>query len=215
MIDPELFLNLAYVLMVLGLIVRDILWLRIFLVSSQTCFISYALATDNFSMTAWNSAFIAINAVQVARLAWERRPVPLPADLEDIYKKVFSVMTRREFLYFWETGRIQSATDQLLIREGDAQKELSLIVSGTVCVSKEGLPVVRLFSGQFIAEMSFLTEEPASADVHADGAVSFISWDQQKLANLKQVNPTLLIKLQAILGKDLTHKLKMLSRKLS
>ena len=212
MASDQIFLNLAYILMLAALLVQDILWLRCILVMSQTCFIAYALLTDNFSMTGWNVLFIAINAGQVIRLFWVRKPVVLPADLEDIYQKVFSVMRRGEFLYFWETGKIREVADEIIIREGSRQTELSMIVQGAVVVGKSGKDLTRLTRGSFIAEMSFLTEEPAAADVRADGPAVIISWDQRKLANLKQVNRDLLIKLQAILGKDLTRKLKDISR---
>lgn len=207
----QIFLNLAYLLMVAALVVRDILWLRSLLTISQFSFISYAILTDNFSMTIWNSLFIAVNAVQLFRLFWEQKPVILPPDLDEIHKKVFSIMKKREFLYFWETGRVRQIENQYLIRTGTPQTELSLIVSGAVAVSAGGKEVARLSRGSFIAEMSFLTEEPASANVRADGLVTYISWDQAKLTSLKQVNPDLLIKLQAILGKDLSYKLKSLT----
>lgn len=208
----QLCLNLAYILMAAGLLVRDMSWLRILLTGGQISFVTYAVLTDNFSMTVWNSLFIAVNSGQLIRLFWEQKPVILPPDLIDLYLTVFSVMTKREFLLFWETGKMQNVDNQFLIREGTPQTELSLIVSGTVVVGKQAREVTRLTRGKFIAEMSFLTEEPASADVWAEGPVSYISWDQAKLARLKQVNPDLLIKLQAILGKDLSYKLKMLTR---
>ena len=56
--------------------------------------------------------------------------------------------------------------------------------------------------------MSFLTGEAATADVYAEGAVRYIAWEQTKLRSLDQLNPDLLIKIQNILGKDLTQKLK-------
>lgn len=207
----EIFLNAAYVLTSCALLVRDILWLRAFLLTSQICFITYAILAGNFSMTAWNTVFIAVNVVQTARLWWERRPIPLPPELDDIHRKVFSILSPREFLYFWETGRFREVDGGRIIREGEEQKELSLIVDGRVGVVKDEREIARLSRGNFIAEMSFLTEEPASADVRAEGIVRYVSWDQAKLASLKQVNPELLIKLQAILGKDLSRKLKALS----
>lgn len=207
----QIFLNAAYVLTSCALLARDILWLRGFLLTSQSCFITYAILADNFSMTVWNTVFIAVNVVQTARVWWERRPILLPPEPDDIHRKVFSIMTPREFLYFWETGRFREVDGGRIIREGEEQKELSLIVDGKVSVVKDGREVARLSRGNFIAEMSFLTDEPASADVCAEGLVRIVSWDQDKLANLKQVNPNLLIQLQAILGKDLSRKLKALS----
>ena len=61
--------------------------------------------------------------------------------------------------------------------------------------------------------MSFLTGEEATANVIAQGNVKYIAWEQEKLKSLKQLNPDLLIKIQNILGKDLTMKLKKVPRK--
>ena len=60
--------------------------------------------------------------------------------------------------------------------------------------------------------MSFLSGEPASANVAASGDVQYVSWTQEKLKSLEQLNPQLLIKIQNVLGKDLVGKVKAASK---
>ena len=203
----QIFLNLGYVLFVLAMAVHDILWLRSVLTLGEFSLIAYGVATSNMSVVIWNTLFVTINSVQVIRILLERRPIQLPPDLVDLYENLFSVMSTREFFYFWQTGTVNQATDALVIDAGEPQKNISLILSGTVSIVKDGTVVSLRSRGDFIGEMSFSTRNPASADVMAEGLVQYISWEQEKLRNLKQLNPQLLIKIQSVLEKNLAHKM--------
>ena len=207
----HILVNLGYLLMLIALMVRDILWLRSILISGQLALAVVNIMTDNDFVAFWMSVFVIINTVQVIRILRERRQIEIPSDLIDLYEEVFPVMTRREFLYFWQTGTIHNAHNDLLTEEGECQKMLSLILSGTVSVVRDKHEIAELTRGSFIAEMSFLSGDPASADVIAKGEVQYISWAQEKLRRLKQLNPQLLIKIQSVLGKDLADKVKSAS----
>lgn len=171
----------------------------------------YAYLVGNLSVTFWNMLFFTINTYQVIRLIRERRPITLPEYLQDLYNNVFSVMSRKEFLFFWHMGTIKEITDGLIIKQGEHQDELLLVLSGTVDVIKNGTNLAKLSRGSFIAEMSFLTGETATADIKPVDEVRYIAWSQEKIKHLDQINPELLIKIQNILGKDLVEKIKKAS----
>jgi CRP-like cAMP-binding protein len=78
-------------------------------------------------------------------------------------------------------------------------------------VSKQGRPIANLSRGQFVAELSFLSHERASADVVAVGELRYNSWNQDKLRSLEKINPELYQKLQHILSRDVTDKIKTTS----
>ncbi|MBN1407025.1 MAG: cyclic nucleotide-binding domain-containing protein [Calditrichaceae bacterium] len=204
----QILVNIGYVFMLAALTVRDILWLRGLLVSAQLSLFTYGMISGNIPVAFWNALFFIINSYQVVRLIQQRRPIDLPDDLIDLYEKIFLSMRRREFLYFWQMGEIHKVKHKRLIGKGEHQKNLLLILSGEVEIKKSGKLIAKLSRGSFVAEMSFLTGEPATADVFVPAIASYISWDQQKLHSLEQLNPDLLIKIQHILGKDLTTKLK-------
>ena len=82
-----------------------------------------------------------------------------------------------------------------------------LILDGQVSVRKNGQEVAKLTRGNFVSEMSFLTGEPASADVVNVDNTKCIVWSKNKIKHLEQLNQDLLMKLQVTLGKDLTNKL--------
>jgi len=205
--------NLGYLLMLVGLLMRDILWLRLILMMAQLALGAYGLVRGDHYMAAWNFVFVGINLARTIRLLHERRPIHLSRDQEQIYKHLFLSMSRREFLYLWEMGNPGMSDGTQLVREGEPQRDLVLLLNGEVVVRKDGQELARLSRGQFVAEMSFVSGEPASADVIANGRVDFIAWPQDKLRTLQQLNPGLLVKLQHILGRDLTSKVKAASRR--
>ena len=117
-------------------------------------------------------------------------------------------MTQREFLYFWNLGAQKDVTDSNLIKEGNYQKSLFLILSGNAAVSRDKRVIANLHRGEFVGEISFITKEPASADVNVKSKLYYIEWDQNELRKLKTVNPSFWTKLNQILGEDLAKKIK-------
>ena len=202
-------INLGYFLMLAALLVRDILWLRGILIAAQLSLFSYGFHSGNTAVAFWNFIFVIINLFQVIRLIKERKPIDLPDELVDLYDNIFSSMRRREFFYLWQMGQKEKITDGRIIQAGKRQTKIALILSGRVIVENKQVKIAELTRGSFIAEMSFLTGEPASADVLADGEVELMVWEQEKIRNLNQINPDLFIKIQNILGKDLSVKLKV------
>ena len=110
-------------------------------------------------------------------------------------------------------GTIKSVKDKYLIRSGEHQKNLLLVLSGSADVEVNGKPIASLTRGTFIAEISFLSGEPASADVHADKELIFVSWNSDRLKNLKDENPNFWMKLQHALSEDLIRKVKPQAKK--
>ncbi len=207
----KILVNAGYIIMLLALAVRDMLMLRSILMTSQLFIVIYAILIKNSDVAFWISLFFLINAVQLIRLIRERRPIELFDELEELYGLIFTSMSKREFLLFWNMGTRDKGADEKMIKKGERLDKLFLILSGSVEVIKDGKKIAYLTKGNFIAEMSFLTGEPASADIIAKGAVEYICWNQDKLRNIGRLHQTLLIKLQNILGKDLVNKIKIAS----
>ncbi len=202
-------LNLAYILMMAAFVVRDILWLRLLLIASQLSFVAYALTTDTLSMTVWNTGFIAVNVIQSIRIFRRRRPVTLSSGLESVYRESFSPMTRREFLYFWQTGREKEVSDELIVRQGVGRGTLFYIAAGEVAIERDGREVARIGRGNFIADSSaVLGEGAAPISARAVGTVGCVFWDRETISNLQKVSPEIVIKLQKIVGSYLTGKLR-------
>ena len=174
--------------MLIALMIRNMLFLRIILISAQSFFIVYGLATANYVVVVWNSLFIALNVFQVVVLLRRRRPVTIPTGIEDIYNSTFHDMSKREFVYFWQIGNEVDYEPGIIIREGSLQDSVMIMLHGSAIVEKNGKEIAELTRGSFIAEMSFLSEDPASADVSCRLPVKVMIWNRNNLLNLKKLN---------------------------
>ena len=186
---------------------RDILHLRSVYVGAQITMIAYAYLANSIIIYVSNSIFMMINMVQIILILIERRPIQIPESIAYFYKKIFKEMTDREFLYFWNLGHEKTSIDGPLCYAGEEMSELILIIDGTVRVIVDGVEITTLGRGAFVAEMSYITNTTASANVICNGEVTFMSWDKPQLQHLEHVNNNLSIKLQEILGRDLAVKL--------
>jgi len=210
----EQIVNLGYALMLVAQAIRNILVLRVILILAQGTFITYGMLVSNMSIVIWNTIFILINVYQSVILIKQRRPVIIPDEIIDIYERVFSEMTKREFIYFWQIGKKVVFDREIIIKEGERQDNLFLILEGEAQVASNNREIATLKRGDFLAEMSLLSGEPASADVLSRDKLTCITWSRENLDNLKKLNYKLWSKLQHILSKDLISKVKRTSSKL-
>ena len=209
MLDSWIVIHLAYLITFVALAIRDVLFLRIVLSFANMLQVVYQYGfNDNPDIAVWNALFLIINIIQVVKLMKERAPVKIPDDIEDIYRTKFSDMTHREFLYFWSLGKQRDVEDCSIIKEGEYQKNLFLILSGNASVSRDDRVIATLHRPEFVGEISFITREPASANVDADGRLYYIEWNQNELRRMKVKNSTFWTKLNQCLGEDLARKIK-------
>ena len=204
--------NVGYVLMLAGFLVRDVLWLRSALMAGQACVTLYGWVNHRIPVAFWNGLFMVINGLWVARIVRERRPVRIPDALRDLYERVFSAMTPPEFLAFWGSGRTDTWADRVAVREGSTPDAVHLVLEGAALVEHGGRTLTRLERGDFLAEMSFLTGQPASADIRGDGKLVTRAWPQAHLRDLRTAKPALFMKIQGILGCDLAAKIRDANR---
>ena len=205
----EIIIHLAYLITFIALSIRDVLFLRIVLSVACCLQVVYQYGfNNNPDIAFWNASFLAINLFQVVKIIKERSPVKIPDDIVDIYRTKFSDMTHREFLYFWSLGKQKDVTDVSLINEGEYQKSLFLILSGSAAVSRDSRVIATLHRPEFVGEISFITREPASANVDAKSRLYYIEWDQEELRRLKIKNSQFWTKLNQCLGEDLAKKIK-------
>ena len=205
----EIIIHLAYLITFIALSIRDVLFLRIVLSVACCLQVVYQYGfNNNPDIAFWNASFLAINLFQVVKIIKERSPVKIPDDIVDIYRTKFSDMTHREFLYLWSLGKQKDVNDVTLINEGEYQKSLFLILSGTAAVSRDSRVIATLHRPEFVGEISFITREPASADVDAKSKLYYIEWDQEDLRRLKLQNSQFWTKLNQCLGEDLAKKIK-------
>ncbi|MGH8482392.1 MAG: Crp/Fnr family transcriptional regulator [Nevskiaceae bacterium] len=202
--------HLGYLLQLFALLARDVLWLRGILVAAQSVLAAYAWlqGPEYLPYVFWNALFVAINLYWVVRLLRERAAVKLPQELRATWERHFAALAPPEFLRLWREGRRGSIRDAQLVREGAMPDALYFLLSGEVAVRRHGRELTRLAAGNFVAEMSLLTGERTTADVHALGAVEYMAWPAATLSRLRTRNPVLWNKVQSVLGHDLVEKIR-------
>ena len=202
-----IFLHCSYLLTLLALSIRGILWLRIVLTVSQFGHLINAYMNDDINKGGWTIIFIIINLVQIMIIFRERRELFIPEQIRDLYENIFHTKTSREFLHFWDKGELMHVDNKTLINQGDNQENLMLVLNGTAEVIRNDKKIATLERGQFIAEISYITGKPASADVLVPNDLTYYIWDKKSLSELRKKNSNIMQKLDHILTLDMAGKL--------
>ena len=202
-----IFLHFSYLLTLLALSIRGILWLRIVLTISQFGHLINAYMNYDANKGGWTIIFIAINLVQIMIIFRERRELLIPEQIRDLYENIFHTKTSREFLKFWNKGELMHTNNEILINKGNNQKSLMLVLNGNAEVIRNDKKIAILERGQFIAEISYITGKPASADVMAVDDLTYYVWNGKILKDLRKTHPAMMNKLDRILTLDMAGKL--------
>lgn len=200
--------HVGYGLMLIALLARDILWLRSILVAAQGLLACYAWFRGVPQIAYWNLLFVVINSIWVMQILRERRAVAIPAELRELYERHFAALAPAEFLNFWAWGERCQPGNGLLVRQHERPEALYFLLAGEVSVRAGGRELVRLQAGSFVAEMSLLTGEMATADVMAGADVELIRWPAARLQQLRLREPALWTRVQSVLGHDLVEKIR-------
>ncbi len=201
--------DFAYILQLCGFVTRDVLRLRTFLFVAQATVSFYAWQNGVPAIAGWNVVLACVNAYMASRIILERRAVAVPESLRPMYTRHFSALTPAEFVRWWNQGRRETVHNAPLARSGEQPEWLYFLLSGTVRVARDKSPLTELPAGYFVAEMSLLTGQPASADVDALGEVEVMRWERGMLQGLRERNPMLWTKIQSVIGHDLVEKIRL------
>ena len=158
--------NIGYGFAFIALAIKEVLWLRVILTASFICRLFYSYYfTQNSNVAFWYFLFIIVNIIMIIKIIDERRSRFIPHEIKDIKNTIFKKLTSKEFLYLWSLGVIKTVENETIIDNGIKQKKLMFILSGKAFVKDKNKLLAELERGQFIAEMSFLTNQPTSAQV--------------------------------------------------
>ena len=210
-------INIGYGCAFIALAIKEVLWLRVILTLSFILrFFSSYTFSENINVAFWNFLFIAVNIFMIIKILDERRSRFIPHEIKDIKNTIFKSLTSKEFLYLWSLGKIKSSEKGLIVDEGIKQNKLMFILSGKALVKSNGKLLAILERGQFIAEMSLLTNEPTSAQVYVDDEndekVMYIEWNNNTLKRIENTNNPFWKKLHYILSSDITKKLQLMNK---
>jgi hypothetical protein len=196
--------NLAFALVACSFMVKDILWLRFISISASIFsifFNMYKNADIVWVPVIWSLFFISLNIYHIIKIIYGNRKIKLNETELEIYQMSFSALNLMEFsklikMATWHESEIGAR----LIEEKQLMENLLMIYSGRVEVKVDGKKVNELRDGQFIGEMSFLSNLPASASIDTLLPTKYLSWKQKDIKDLVGKNPAIVFSLQAAMG---------------
>ena len=209
--------HLAFGLIAFSFLVKDILYLRLvsILASLFSVFYNYVIPVEPMWIAVgWNFVFISVNLYHIAVLVYEKRPVHMSPKHKELYETMFKDLTPVEFLKItkiadWEHFK----SGENITQQNHKVPDLHLIYNGTVDVTVDGIKVAELKDGQFVGEMSFLTDKPATATCVVKHDSEVLVWKQDQFKELLKRNPSLYFTIQSLLSVQVSSALVNISKK--
>ena len=199
--------HLAFGLIAFSFLVKDILWLRIvsILASSFSVFYNWVIPIEPMWIAIhWNFVFIALNVYHIAVIIYEKRPIKMAPKDKELYETLFRELSPVEYLKISKVAEWKKyKSGETIIRQEHLVPDLILIYNGTVDVVVGKKKVAELKDGQFVGEMSFLTEKSATATCIVKHDTECLVWKQPEFKELLKRNPSLYYTIQSLLSNQL------------
>lgn len=149
------------------MIMRQMLWLRLFVILSSIVGISYAIfvLTDPVSLF-WETILIGVNTTQLGISAWQNRRArfnPVERSFLDQHFVGLPKGQQRILLDFGQWSNLPTGTT--LCTEGAPVPALYYISSGQATVTAHGKLVGACGPGSFVGEITVATSAPANGTV--------------------------------------------------
>ena len=209
-------LHIALLLFLLAYALRDMLWLRIVIASGYVIYIGIvAMRGAGYEVLPWYAIFILINAVQAALVGhdrWLRRLSPAEERLRQLAFAALDPVVVKRMMRLGEWRQLSRGF--ALTTEGRPSLRFYLISDGRVEVSLAGRRVAELGDGQFVGEIGFIGNRPATATAIAAGTaaepaapVRCLVWNVAKLRRQMDRDGDLRATVYAAVGGDLAAKI--------
>ena len=142
--------HLAFGLIALSFLVKDIFWLRLMSITAScfSIFYNYFIPAEPMIIAIfWNGVFIAVNLYHIGIILYEKRQVKMDDKNEELYSTLFKDMTPVEYLKIsraaqWETLK----PNMRIITQGMPVPDLYLIYNGTVDVLVDNKRITDFFN---------------------------------------------------------------------
>mgnify|MGYP003115273914 FL=1 len=209
--------HLAFGLIAFSFLVKDIMYLRILSIVASlfSVFYNYTIPIDPMWLAInWNIVFVLVNLYHIAILIYEKRPIKMDDKNTELYQTLFKDLTPVEYLKISKAANWTIfKSKEVIIRQEHLVPDLILIYNGTVDVLVNNKPVAQLKDGQFVGEMSFLTEKSATATCIVKHDTECLVWKQNEFKELLKRNPSLYFTIQSLLSTQVSSNLVHSSQK--
>jgi CRP-like cAMP-binding protein len=134
----------------------------------------------------------------------------------DLLRSVFTGLDDAQIARLLGAGAFCDLADgTTLAVEDEPLERMYFICSGRVGVTIAGREVSQLERGNFVGEVAFLTEKPATATVIAEGNVRALVFERDKLNQFFQNETEVAGLIYQLLGRELAQKIKVSNQLIS
>jgi CRP-like cAMP-binding protein len=210
--------HLSYVLIAVSYWLTNMFWLRLVAVVGLSLEILYfwLSAGDLRTGIGWDLIFISINLYQIYRIVKDRLSLRLPEPDRELLRSVLTGLDDAQIARLLMAGELcEIAEGTTLAEEDQPLGKLFFICAGRVRVTISGRKVSHLEKGNFVGEVAFLTEKPATATVIAEDAVRALVFETGKLNRFFRNEAEVAGLIYQLLGRELAYKMKVSNRLLS
>lgn len=204
--------HLSYVLIAISYWLTDIFWLRTVAVVGLSLEILYFLLSGGDLRTGigWDLVFILINLYQLSRLVQDRLSLRLPEEDRALLRKAFTGLDDVKIARLLGAGALTDfPAGATLAEENQALDKLYFICDGHVRVTIAGRAVSELEKGNFVGEVAFLTERPATATVVAETPLRALAFERDRLKQFFKNETEVAGLIYQLIGRELAHKIKL------
>jgi len=213
---PVVFVHLALLFYVLGFLNRDALVLRLLVLCGSGFYILYYY---NVSETPLWDAILASVAIGLAniygaiRIATERSTIGMKRENAEVFS-LFPTMNPGQFRKIAKIAEfVKAEQDTTLCHQGERPARVYLILDQSVRVQKDDHAFL-VPAGNFIGELSFLLDQPATATVTAPEGTRYMAWDPARLKRLMRGSTEISNAMIALFNADLSRKLSISAPKM-
>lgn len=207
----SLFGHLEYILLIAAFMLRNMVYLRLItLLSSSFAIIYYSFCLDKPLLIniCWETVFSLVNVYQLLVIVYEKYFIRFSPTEEKLYKESFSKFSPLQFKKLLKHGKYLSfEKGDYLIKEKEVVEKLSLICSGKVEIVHDDKVVAYCTAGNIVGELSFLSGNPATANVKAAEKGLCLCWDQKDLKKLLEKDEEIFAKFQLTFNEELAKKI--------
>ncbi len=210
--------HLSYLLIAISYWLTNMFWLRLVAIAGLSLEILYFYFSGGDLRTGmgWDLIFIAINAYQLYRLLQDRLSLRLPEADRELLRSVLAGLDDAQIARLLVAGQFSDiAEGTTLAAENQPLDKLFFICAGHVRVKIAGREVSRLAKGNFVGEVAFLTEKPATATVIAESSVRALVFERSALSRFFHKEAEVAGLIYQLLGRELAHKIKVSNTMLS
>lgn len=199
----------TYIVLIASMLMRTLLWLRIFVIIAAALGIAYAsiILKDPVS-TFWESCLVVVNIFQILRTHWRSLRARFTEAEAGLVARHLPTLSKGDARMLIDAGSWVLVQDGgILTVEGQAVTHLNYIAKGEADVLHDGTVVSNCVEGSFVGEMTVITGGAATATVRVAGRATVWQVEADTLRHLLARTDDISRELDAAFARNYREKL--------